>query len=139
MFGIETRNSNSIALVFQDTSNAVSNDQPSKSVEDLIDTDEAPSSNKPISHEGSEPLSETADQKLNDSTASDAVDNIVNESILPPEMDPSVSTLGGLKSIQCIEWLQDRITEANLGHENPTLVCIFSEFSKAHTNPVRYG
>jgi hypothetical protein len=37
---------------------------------------------------------------------------------LPPEFNPSGSTLEGLRILQCIEWLRDRIIDGSLGHEN---------------------
>ncbi len=41
---------------------------------------------------------------------------------LPPEFDPSGSTLEGLRVLQCIEWLRDRILDGGLGHENAEMV-----------------
>jgi hypothetical protein len=41
---------------------------------------------------------------------------------LPPEFDPSGSTLEGLRVLQCIEWLRDRILDGSLGHENAEMV-----------------
>ena len=44
---------------------------------------------------------------------------------LPPEFDPSGSTLEGLKVLQCIEWLRDRILDGSLGSEDAEMVCLF--------------
>ncbi len=36
---------------------------------------------------------------------------------MPPEFNQASSTIEGMKVLQCIEWLRDRIADANLGIE----------------------
>ena len=43
-------------------------------------------------------------------------------SSLPAELEPSGSTLEGLRVLQCIEWLRDRIMDASLGHDDVEMV-----------------
>jgi hypothetical protein len=43
---------------------------------------------------------------------------------LPPESDPSGSTLEGLRVLQCIEWLNDRIMDGSIGHDDSEMVIL---------------
>jgi hypothetical protein len=59
------------------------------------------------------------DSVLSTTTGTGVIDP---SSQLPPEFDPSGSTLEGLRVLQCIEWLRDRILEGSLGHEDAEMV-----------------
>ncbi len=61
-------------------------------------------------------------EEISAQSASESLQSAAFGDQLPPEFDPSGSTLEGLRVLQCIEWLRDRILDGSLGHENAEMV-----------------